>query len=139
MSCAPDKHDKRAINPFVHPTEGIELIGGPPQTDEEPAWCMTCGALWSKKPWGLGWGWLHPLSDRDAPTIFNMLRDRSDAKAQAYPVASVWKVEGHRFVMQETGEWRCLGCKAERRGEPSLYEKACPTPGPPDSPPTGKT
>lgn len=53
-----------------------------------------------------------------------------------YPVGSVWTVEGHRFVMQDGGEWRCLGCKAERWGEPSLYEAACPKPGPDDSPQT---
>ncbi len=81
MSCPDGKHDLRAINPFVHPTEKdadgqpLEVIGAPPQSEEEPAWCRHCGAVWAKKPFGLGWGFLHPTIDRDAPTLGNIILD----------------------------------------------------------------
>lgn len=86
MSCPDGKHDLRAVNPFVHPTEldgngePLEVIGTPPQTQEEPAWCRNCGAIWSKNPLGRRWGFLHPNSDTDAPTMANLLRDTPRAK-----------------------------------------------------------
>jgi len=86
VSCPPDKHEKRAVIPYVHPIEKnsdgtpFEISGGPPRSDEEPAWCCVCGALWAKGPWG--WSWRHPMSDRDAPTLANMLRDSLGKKRE---------------------------------------------------------
>jgi len=77
MSCPTGKHDLKAINPqVVKDREGndVEIIGAPPETDEEPAWCGVCGALWNKGPFGLGWAFSHPLNDHDAPTILNIIR-----------------------------------------------------------------
>ncbi len=67
MSCK--EHDPRSVNPVT--IDGVEIVGGPPQSQEEPAWCRWCGALWSKRPFDLGWGWRHRASDRTAPTLFN--------------------------------------------------------------------
>ena len=90
MPCPEGKHELVAVNPFVHPTETesdgspFEIIGGPPKSDEEPAWCVKCGALFSKKPklfgFGGGWGFRHHLSDRDAPTLANIARDSDRSK-----------------------------------------------------------
>ena len=86
MSCADGEHNLRAVNPFVHPTEldskgkPLEIIGAPPQTQEEPAWCLICGAMWNKRPFGLGWGFLHPATDTDAPTLGNIIRGSPQAK-----------------------------------------------------------
>jgi len=83
MSCPDGKHDLVAVNPFVHPTEKdakgnpLEIVGAPPQTEEEPAWCRVCGALWHKAPFGLGWKFQHHWMDRNAPTLGNMLRERA--------------------------------------------------------------
>jgi hypothetical protein len=80
MSCRDGHHDLRAINPFVHPTEKdrkgkpLEIYGGPPRSEEEHAWCRNCGALWTKAPFGMGWGFQHPLSDQEAPTLINLIR-----------------------------------------------------------------
>lgn len=90
MSCPDGEHDLVAVNPFVHPTERdakgepLEIIGAPPQSEEEPAWCRKCGALRSKKPtlFGLGGGWglRHHDADTEAPTLGNMMRDSEKAK-----------------------------------------------------------
>ena len=71
----------RAVNPYVHPTEGIEVIGAPPQSKEEPAWCRSCGALWAKRQFGLGWGFHHHLSDTEAPSLVNIVRDTIPKRA----------------------------------------------------------
>ncbi len=76
MSCPDGKHDLRAVNPFVHPESAVEVVGAPPQTETEPAWCGVCGALWAKRPFGFGWGFLHHSSDTDAPTILNIVRKK---------------------------------------------------------------
>ena len=71
MSC---KHqNKRSVNGEMG-SDGKPIYGGPPENAEEPAWCGDCGALWGKTL--LGWGWLHPLNDRETPTLGNMLRER---------------------------------------------------------------
>lgn len=85
MPCPEGKHELVAVNPFVHPTEKdtkgepLEIIGAPPKSDDEPAWCVKCGALFSKKPtlfrFGGGWGFRHHASDREAPTLGNIVRD----------------------------------------------------------------
>ena len=51
--------------------DGAPVYGMPPAGDEEPAWCSLCGALWCRSMFG--WGWLHPMSNRDAPTLGNIL------------------------------------------------------------------
>jgi hypothetical protein len=85
MSCPDGNHDPRAVNPFVHPTEKdakgnpLEIVGAPPQSEEEPAWCRTCGALWSKGPFG--WKWQHPWVDQDAPTLGNLIREAAEERA----------------------------------------------------------
>jgi hypothetical protein len=91
MSCPEDKHDLRAVTPFIHPTEGIEVIGAPPQTREEPAWCRNCGALWCKLPFDMGWGWAHPVLDKDAPTLLNIMRkhiEQDDKEIHELPMPS---------------------------------------------------
>lgn len=86
MSCEKDKHDWRAVIPFVHPTEKngkgepLEIRGGAPRSTEEPAWCRTCGAMWDKMPLFGGWGVMHHHSDSGAPTLANMLADSPGAK-----------------------------------------------------------
>lgn len=74
MSCKDNEHLLRAINPRID-VDGGETVGHPPESDEEPAWCRRCGALWAKGPFGLGWRWSHPTADRDAPTLLNILRE----------------------------------------------------------------
>ncbi len=78
MKCNHDDMDSlRAVNPFAHPDAG-DIVGAPPQSKEEPAWCRICGALWAKAPFGMGWGWMHPATDREASTLMNILREESD-------------------------------------------------------------
>lgn len=62
MSCS--HHDKRSVNGVLG-GDGKPVYGCPPTTEEEPAWCRVCGALWFKSLFG--WGWSHPLNDREAP------------------------------------------------------------------------
>ncbi len=71
MTCT--HRDKRSVNGEMG-SDGEPIYGGPPENAEEPAWCRDCGALWSKH-W-VGWAWSHPLNDREAPTLGNMLRER---------------------------------------------------------------
>lgn len=69
-------HDLRAVLPkVVKDREGndVEIMGQPPKSEEEPAWCRICGALWSKSPFG-GWGFQHHYMDEAAPTLLNILR-----------------------------------------------------------------
>ena len=89
VRCEKHGHDKRAVNPFVHPTEkekdGSPFLvhGAPPQTDDEPAWCKWCGALWRDRGPGLlgilgkGYAWIYPGTDEAAPTLGNLVRDES--------------------------------------------------------------
>ena len=77
-----------AVNPRTVPDPGggpdVEIVGGPAQTETEPAWCRICGALWKKRAFSgfLGrigvkqWGWVHPARDREARTLLNLHRDR---------------------------------------------------------------
>jgi hypothetical protein len=89
MTCPEGQHDLRVINPFVHPTEKdrdgkpLEIYGGPPQSEEEHAWCRNCGALWTKAPFGMGWGFQHHTSDHDAPTLINLIREAKEKDAHA--------------------------------------------------------
>lgn len=89
MSCPDGKHDLRAVNPFIHPTakdsdgNPLEIAGGPPQSEEEPAWCAVCGAFRCKKPFGVGWGFIHPLTDEDAPTLLNLIKEARDGKGSS--------------------------------------------------------
>lgn len=75
MSCPDNKHDLRAVNPWINPADGGETVGAPPQNEEEPAWCRHCGALWSKMPFNMGWGFMHPDIDKNAPTLGNIIRE----------------------------------------------------------------
>lgn len=81
----PCEHELRAVNPrVVVDREGndVEIVGAPPQTKEEPAWCVICGALRSKAPFGLGWRFQHPLSDTETPTLLNMIRKQREKKTE---------------------------------------------------------
>ncbi len=70
MTCK--HHDKRSIN-GVMAGDGKPTYGGPPENDEEPAWCGTCGCLWAKSLFG--WVWMHPKNDMNAPTLMNLMRE----------------------------------------------------------------
>lgn len=69
-----EHEDRLAVNPWDHPNAG-RMVGCPPRSDTEPAWCRRCGALFCERPFALGWGWMHPLVDRNAATITNMARE----------------------------------------------------------------
>jgi len=85
MSCPDGKHDLRAVLPWVHPTEKdndgqpFEIMGAPPKTENEPAWCRICGALWAKGPFG-EYAFSHPLIDEEAPTLLNLIRETKKQK-----------------------------------------------------------
>jgi hypothetical protein len=109
MSCPDGKHDLFAVNPFVHPTEKdikgepLEIIGAPPQSEEEPAWCRKCGALYSKKPilfgFGGGWGFRHHAADKDAPTLGNMMRESVRSKRiRAYLTMAAAVISARAFT-----------------------------------------
>ena len=69
MEC---KHDQRKRAVLGRQGgDGKLVYGMPPVNDDEPAWCGICGALWCRNLFG--WGWLHPMLDRDAPTLGNIL------------------------------------------------------------------
>ena len=75
MAC---EHDLRAVNPFNtpdHEGNNVEIVGAPPQSKEEPAWCRICGALWTTRAFGLGWGFQYPETDTAAPTLLNLMRE----------------------------------------------------------------
>jgi hypothetical protein len=55
------------------------VYGTEPTGEEEAAWCSACGALWAQSYFG--WGWHHPLADRTAPTLVNILREAREAAA----------------------------------------------------------
>jgi hypothetical protein len=69
MSCK--VHDWRAIDKGILPKE------------DAPAWCRTCGALRCPSPFGSGLSIIHPLTDRAAPNLLNILgraaKKREDA------------------------------------------------------------
>jgi len=77
MACPDGTHEMRAVLPFqATDADGnlVEVIGVPPQTETEPAWCRICGALWTKLPFSMGWGFVFPIADREAPTLANLIR-----------------------------------------------------------------
>lgn len=77
-------NDKRSVL-GVMGGDGKPVHGLPPASDEEPAWCRTCGALWCEGGLlslfvGSGWAWHHPAADRSAPTLGNTLADAAAIK-----------------------------------------------------------
>ena len=80
MSCG--HHDKRSVN-GVMAGDGKLTYGCPPASDEEPAWCGTCGCLWANSLFG--WAWMHPKNNKTAPTLMNLMRqsmDKGEAEAR---------------------------------------------------------
>ena len=81
------------------------MVGSPPRSDSEPAWCRDCGSLWSELPFGLGWAWSHPLVDHDAPTIANIVRNVASDRSLEAELAkhSRWDIR-----LQDGGGWWAL-------------------------------
>lgn len=110
MACPDGEHDLIAVNPFVHPTakdakgNPLEVIGAPPQSKEEPAWCRKCGAIWKKRATlfgviGGGWGFSHHDQDTEAPTIANMARNTERSRRmRAYLIKAAAVISSRSFT-----------------------------------------
>lgn len=136
MPCPDGEHELVAVNPFVHPTEKdtkgepLEIIGAPPKSEEEPAWCTKCGALFSKKPtlfgFGGGWGFKHHAADREAPTLGNMMRDSERSKrVRAYLAMSASVLSARAFTpMSEQAEAEIAELQNELWQKMSEFDQA---------------
>ena len=95
-SCPDDKHEKIGVVPWMHPTANIWMRGVPPRTEEEHAWCLNCGALWTESIWG-GWAWRHPRAHGEHPNsiIAIMRRVQEEKKAAAKEKATKGEGEVH--------------------------------------------
>jgi len=136
MSCPDGKHEWIAVNPYVHPTEKeldgspMEIVGAPPRSEEEPAWCMKCGALRAKKPklfgFGGGWGIRHHASDREAPTIGNMIQDSKRSKRiRAYLLKAGAVISSRAFTpMSQEAEAELAELQNELWSEMSEIDRA---------------
>jgi len=103
MSCPNDKHDLRAVLP--RPSKAGDIVGAPPQTEEEPAWCRICGALWCKMPFDMGWGWSHAAEDRNAPTVLNILRKHMKGEEEKQLVQQLPAPEFDNFNIELLRIW----------------------------------
>lgn len=92
MSCK--THDWRVIDDYI-----------PPRSEDEPAWCRSCGALRANAPpmFGVidgGVRILHPLSDRSAPTILNIAANAMKKDRPSQDAAEVTlTAEEHRKIV----------------------------------------
>ena len=106
MTC-PEAHDWRAVLAYVVPDPygdgDVRIVGGPPQSDDDPAWCRLCGSLRAEAPllfgFGGGMGTQHPMVDMDAPTLGNMIRqNREEEKGAGDPLPGGYGERGAEIV-----------------------------------------